>query len=316
MKGMYFPLVLTAAVLLLVSCHTPSAPSTSGESATAHAGPHEEKERGAIIAADVARASGIRVAPAAGGVVADEHVVQGLLVPVEGRTVDVAARFPGPVKTMTVGVGDAVRSGQVVATVDSNLSLSSYAVRAPMDGTVTARHASVGSMASEGTVLLEITDLSVLWVDLHLFGADAGHIGAGSTVSVTRLTDDKTVATRIERVLPDMATASQSTIARARIDNRDGMWRPGAAVQARVTVARREVDLMVPLSAVQTMEGRDVVFVRTGEDTYQARHVETGARDASHVQIVSGLAPGEQVVVRESYLIKADLLKEGAGHEH
>ncbi len=314
MKGMYFPLALTAA-LLLASCNKPSPSSGSGEPA-AHTRPHQEKERSAIIAPDVARASGIRVAPAVGGVIADEHIVQGLLVPVEGRTVDVAARFPGPVKTMTVGVGDAVRSGQVVANVDSNLSLSSYAVRAPMDGTVTARHASVGSMASEGTVLLEITDLSVLWVDLHLFGADAGHIDAGSAVSVTRLTDGKTVATRIERVLPDMATASQSTIARARVDNRDGMWRPGAAVQARVTVARKKVDLMVPLSAVQTMQGSDVVFVRTEEDTYRARRVETGARDASHVQVVSGLAPGEQVVVRESYLVKADLLKEGAGHEH
>ena len=110
-------------------------------------------------------------------------------------------------------------------------------------------------------------------------------------------------------------TASQSTVARATIDNADNQWRPGTAVKARITVAQEPVDLMVPLTALQSMDGQEAVFVREGE-TYLTRHVELGARDATQVQILSGLSEGEEVVVAESYLIKADIGKEGAAHDH
>lgn len=87
-------------------------------------------------------------------------------------------------------------------------------------------------------------------------------------------------ATTLERVLPGTATASQSTVARATLRNDDGLWRPGAAVKARIVVATRPAAQVVPLSALQTMDGKDVVFVRTGE-TYTARPVRLGARDAN-----------------------------------
>ena len=210
---------------------------------------------------------------------------------------------------------DCVRAGQMLATIESNLSLSTYSVAAPISGVVVERSASVGGLAGEGAPLFEIADLSQLWVDLHIFGADAQHIQPGVPVAVTRMSDGETVRTTLERVLPGMATASQSTVARATIDNADNQWRPGTAVKARITVAQEPVDLMVPLTALQSMDGQEAVFVREGE-TYLTRHVELGARDATQVQILSGLSEGEEVVVAESYLIKADIGKEGAAHDH
>ena len=268
-----------------------------------------------VITAATAGKSGIEVQPAGPGVIADEHEVQGLLTPIEGRVAEVAARFPGPIRSLRANVGDRVRAGQILATIESNLSLSNYSIAAPISGVVTARSASVGGLAGEGMPLFEIADLSQLWVDLHIFGADAQHIQPGVPVTVTRMSDDKTVETVLERVLPGMATASQSTVARATLDNADGLWRPGAAVKARITVAQQPVELMVPLSALQSMSGGEVVFVRVG-DAYQAQPVELGQRDGQRVEILSGLDTGDQVVVRESYLIKADIEKEGASHEH
>jgi cobalt-zinc-cadmium efflux system membrane fusion protein len=119
----------------------------------------------------------------------------------------------------------------------------------------------------------------------------------------------------IDRLLPGVATASQSTIARATVANNDGLWRPGAAVRARITVAAQPAALVVPLTALQRFESRDVVFVRSGE-TYEARSVELGVRDTRQVQVLAGLAPGEEVVVEQSYVVKADLEKAGATHEH
>jgi membrane fusion protein, heavy metal efflux system len=268
-----------------------------------------------VIAAKIATESGIRVAPVGPGVIADEHEVQGLLTPMEGRIANVMARFPGPIRSLRANVGDQVRAGQALASVESNLSLTTYTVRAPISGVVLARNASVGSVASEGAALFEIADLSSLWVDLHIFGADAQHIKPGVPVKVTRMSDGVTLETTLERILPGTATASQSTVARATLANADGLWRPGSAVKARITVAQQPADLVVPLSALQNFRNWDVVFVRVG-DTYEVRPVKLGKRDATHVEILSGLKAGDAVVVEQSYLIKADIEKSGASHDH
>ena len=268
-----------------------------------------------VIAARIAAESGIRVAPVGPGVIADEHEVQGLLTPMEGRVANVMARFPGPIRSLRANVGDQVRAGQALASVESNLSLTTYTVSAPISGVVLARNASVGSVASEGAALFEIADLSSLWVDLHIFGADAQHIRPGVPVKVTRMSDGVTVETTLERILPGTATASQSTVARATLANADGLWRPGSAVKARITVEQQPADLVVPLSALQNFRDWDVVFVRVG-DTYEVRPVTLGKRDATHVEVLSGLKAGDAVVVEQSYLIKADIEKSGASHDH
>ncbi|HEX7802780.1 MAG TPA: efflux RND transporter periplasmic adaptor subunit [Pseudoxanthomonas sp.] len=267
------------------------------------------------IAARIAGDSGIRVAPAGPGVIADEHEVQGLLTPMEGRVANVMARFPGPVRSLRANVGDSVRAGQALATIESNLSLTTYTVSAPISGVVLARSATVGSVAGEGSPLFEIADLSSLWVDLHIFGSDAQHIRPGVPVQVTRMSDGATVETVLERVLPGTATASQSTVARATLANTDGLWRPGSAVKARITVEQQPAAMVVPLSALQSFRDWQVVFVRVG-DTYEVRPVELGKRDAAQVEVLAGLKAGDAVVVEQSYLIKADIEKSGASHDH
>jgi cobalt-zinc-cadmium efflux system membrane fusion protein len=276
---------------------------------------YESYEGRTTIGEQIATDAGIRVAPAAAGVIADEHVVQGLLTPVEGKVASVTARFPGPIRRLVANVGDSVRAGQVLASIESNLSLTTYDVASPISGVVLARNAALGNIASESMPLYEIADLSALWVDLHIFGSDAQHIRAGGPVEVMRLSDGVKASTRLERVLPGMATASQSTVARATIDNRDGLWRPGSAVTARITVDREPVKLAVPLAALQDFRDWTVVFIRVG-DTYEVRPVELGKRDATQVQVLSGINAGDLVVVEQSYLVKADIEKSGASHDH
>lgn len=278
-------------------------------------GEHAEGADSTTISAAMAAQSGIVSAAATAGVIADEHEVQGLLTPVDGRVAQVMARFPGPVRSLQADVGDRVRAGQALASIDSNLSLTTYRISAPISGVVLSRQAQVGMVAGEGTPLFEIADLSRLWVDLHIFGADTQHITAGVPVTVTRMTDGASQSATLERVLPGTATASQSTVARTTVRNDDGQWRPGAAVRARIVVAMQPAEVVVPLSALQTMEGREVVFVREG-DTYSARPVQLGARDAAKVEVKHGLRAGEQVVIEQSYLVKADIGKAGAAHEH
>ncbi len=317
-----FPmLLLLLAALLAGGCSQtpPAAPDAHADEDhdPAHDEQAEEEHAEAtVIPAAIAREAGIRIAPAGPGTIADTHEVQGLLTPVDGHIAEATARFPGPVRSLRVGVGDSVRAGQILATVESNLSLTSYPVTAPIAGVISARHVQVGSAVGEGAALFEIADLSTLWVDLHIFGSDTQHITAGVPVTVTRMSDGVSADTTLARILPGTATASQSTVARATLRNTDGRWRPGAAVTARIVVASTPAALVVPLTALQTMEGRDVVFVREGDERYLARPVRLGQRDGRKVAVLSGLTAGEQVVVEQSYVVKADLGKAGAGHAH
>ena len=303
--------ILLLLLALLTACgHAPPPPVDTGSSG-AH---HDDAPASTVIEPAVAAASGIEVAAAAPGVIADEHEIQGLLTPVEGRVAKVTARFPGPIRRLHAGVGDAVRAGEPLATIESNLSLTTYTTGAPISGVVLERYATVGSVVGEGAPLYEIADLSELWVDLHVFGADAQHIRPGAPVVVTRMDDGAIAETRLERILPTTASASQSTIARASLRNGDGRWRPGTAVKARVTVDHAPVAIALPLGALQTVAANDVVYVREG-DVYSMRAVKLGRRDAQRVEIVTGLQAGEQVVVVQSFLVKADIGKSAAEHE-
>lgn len=265
------------------------------------------------IAASVAEESGIRTAKIGPGIIRDEHEVQGLLTPVEGRYARIVARFPGPVRMVHVAVGDRVSPGQTLAIIESNMSLSTYPVTAPFAGTVLTRNVTVGDVANEQP-LFEIADLSKLWVDLHLFGGDAERIRAGLPVEIDRLSDGVRVSTVIDRILPGTATASQSTVARATVTNTDGRWRPGAAVRARVTVAEKPAALVAPLTALQSMDGKDVLFVRHGDD-YEVRPVKLGERDGRQVEVLNGVKAGDEIVVEQSYLIKANIEKSSVEEE-
>lgn len=290
--------------------------SVHSEDESGHGHGHDEggPQGRTRIAAKIATEAGIRTAPAGPGVIREEHELQGLVTTIEGRHARVVARFPGPIRAVLAGVGDAVRAGQTLARIESNVSLTQYAVTAPFAGTVLAREAALGEMAGEAP-LFEVADLSRLWVDLHVFGADAQQVRPGLAVEVTRLTDGKTLQTRLDRVLPATATASQSTVARATIENADSLWRPGTAVRARVTLSEQPAGLVVPSGALQLVADQQVVFVRVG-DEYEARPIESGRRDGRNVEVLSGLEAGAEVVVEQSYLVKADIEKSAASHDH
>ena len=169
--------------------------------------------------------------------------------------------------------------------------------------------------AAEGQVLFEIADLSQVWVDVHVFGAEAASLRPGDEIEVVDLYGGEPSVGRLQRILPGTAIASQSVVGRAVLENPASNWRPGAGVNVRITTASENADLVVPQSAVQSMDGRDAVFVRTG-DTYTSHPVTLGKRDATHVQVLEGVAASDEVVVEQSYLIKADIEKSAAGHDH
>lgn len=273
----------------------------------------ESYEARTRIPAEVAAEAGVVVEKAGRAVIRDDLHLVGTVMLNADRHAHIEARFPGTVRDVRVHQGDHVRRGQTLLVVEANESMREYAVTAPFDGVVLARRTNVGDVAGSDT-LIEIADLSEVWVELHAMGAAAARVAARQKVRIRSATSDLAVDSTISALLP-LATRAQTVVARARLPNKDGRWLPGMTVEADVAVATREVSLAVRETGLQRLRDFTVVFAQVG-DTYEARMLTLGARDGEFAEVLSGLKPGTSYVTAQSFLIKADIEKSGAGHDH
>lgn len=278
-----------------------------------HAWTFAAPEGRAEIAAEMAAAAGVKTAAAGPGAIRETLALYGTIRPNAQAQRDVTARFPGVVRTVEVQVGDVVKVGQRLATIESNESLQVYAISAPIAGTVTQRHANPGESA-DADALFQIADFSSVWAELSVFPRDRARLSPGQAVEIVAADGAAKGAGRIGYVSP-VGTASQALIARVELDNREGLWTQGQFVDARVAIAEMPVEVVVPLAALQRFRDWDVVFVSEGE-AFQAQPVTLGRRDAAQVEVTAGLKPGARVVVANSFLVKADVEKSGATHDH
>ena len=112
-----------------------------------------------------------------------------------------------------------------------------------------------------------------------------------------------------------VAGANQAVTARVVIDNSDGAWALGTYVSAEVEVAEHSVPLAVKRSALQSFRDFTVVYAQVG-DEYEVRMLELGRRAGEWAEVLGGLEPGTRYVTENSYVLKADIEKTGASHDH
>lgn len=266
-----------------------------------------------ILPAAIAQAAGVRTEPAGPASIHERIDLLGRIAINTDRFAEVKAQFEGAVREVRVGLGDRVAAGQTLAIVENRDSLRSFAVIAPFAGIVLARHTNVGDVAG-AEPLFELADLSSLWVELDVFAGDVEQLAPGQPVRITSSTG-LVAETTLDTLLPLTSAASQTVQARASLANPEGRWRPGMAVQAEVTASTHTVPLAVRRSGLQRFRDFIVVFAQVGE-TYEVRMLELGRQDASHVEVLGGLKPGTPYVTEQSFLIKADIEKSGASHDH
>ncbi len=266
-----------------------------------------------VIDAAMAKTQGIATQPVGTGNIKERVALYGTIQPDATRVRSVVARFPGVIRSVDAALGEQVRAGQTLARIESNESLQTYTVTAPIAGTVIQRHANPGE-ATGSEPLFEIADYTQVWALLNVFPRDRARIHTGQAVAINAA-DGAAIGTGTIAAIGVGTNTPSSLSARVILDNRNAQWTPGQFVNAEVTVAETAAPLVLPISALQTFRGWDVVFLNTG-DTYQAQPVELGKRDGEVVEITGGLSAGMPVVVANSYLVKADIEKSGASHDH
>lgn len=289
--------------------------SISAEYAGAQFDWHYESYEGrTLIERDVAAAMGVEVEPATNGRVSETIELQGSILPHPDAVSEVRGRFPGLVQSLQKGVGDTVRQGEALASVLSNESLQTYVVTAPRSGVVISRDATVGSMSSNSPLYV-IADVSRMVADLKVYARDLERITTGQTVQVSSLDGSTPMIGTIERILPTLDTGSRAATARVLLNDVASDWRPGQFVRGIVTVADHDVPLVVRESGLQSFRDFTVVYAQVGE-TYEVRMLDLGRRDGEFVEVLGGLEQGTVYVTENSFLIKADIEKSGASHDH
>jgi cobalt-zinc-cadmium efflux system membrane fusion protein len=199
---------------------------------------------------------------------------------------------------------------------------SGYALVAPLAGTIIEKHISVGEVLSEESRAFTIADLSTIWVNVTVYAKDLPRIRVGQVAEVRAEGIPEPAVGSIAYLGQVVGEQTRSATARVVLKDPGGAWRPGLFATAEVVIDRATVPIIVPDAAVQSVEGKDVVFVQEGE-VFEARPVALGRKGRAKegsldkvVEVLEGLKAGERIVVKNSFVLKAELGKSEAGHEH
>lgn len=279
-----------------------------------HKWTYESHEGRTIIGAAAAAQAGVTTEKAGPASIPTTVDLIGRLGFAPGAEASVKARFPGKILSLSRNVGDTVRAGEVLARVESNESLQTYAVTAPIGGVVVERAASQGDMAGEEP-LYKLGDPGRLIAEFHVFDKDMGRVRPGQPIDLTAVGGGDPVRSSIDGFVPVRDLSSQTTVARVKLPNAGPGWMPGMTVRGKAVVEEAPVALAVRAEALQRFRDFEVVFAKV-VDTYEVRMLEIGRRSPQWVEVLGGLDPGTEYVTGNSFLIKADIEKSGASHDH
>ena len=275
---------------------------------------HTEEKTSTTITSEAAQASGIKTEPAGPQALRETLALNGKIILNPETSADIRARFPGIVRSVQKTVGQTVTKGEVVARVESNDSLQTYAVTSPLSGMVITRNANVGDTAADQP-MFTVANLGTVVAEMHVFPQDLPRIRLGQTVQVQTADGHTKADGTIKALLPTADASTQTVIAWVVLNNEANLWRPGMVVQGGAVISQEEVPVAIHNEALQNVNNAPVIFIAQG-NTYSARPIKTGRTDGTFTEVTEGLTAGESYVTTNSFIVKADLGKSGAEHTH
>ena len=287
---------------------------TAREGGRSHRWQYDSYEGRTTIREAAARAAGIEIENVGPAQIGETLELVGRVELDPSAKADVGAKFPGRVVSVSGNVGDRVGAGRVLARVESNESMQIYSVTAPISGVIVERRTNVGDVAGSEPLFV-IADPSRTTAVFPVFPRDMEKVRAGQAVQLGLLEGNRSHASVIRDFQPAADAMTGALSARAALPNSDNFWRPGMSVRGQVTVDRRTVPLAVKTEGLQAFRDFTVVFAKVGQ-TYEVRMLELGRKGPEWTEVLSGIKPGQAYVTKGSYVIKADIEKAGASHDH
>lgn len=276
---------------------------------------YDSYEGRTTISAEAAKAGGVRTEIAGPAPIAQLVDMAGRVeITPEGKG-EVRAWYPGRIMSLSGQLGQTVRKGQVLARVESSESLQTYAIPAPIGGVIIEKNLNVGDVAMERPIFV-IADPTKLHAEFFVYPRDAEKVRVGQPVEVRSLSGDTRLTAEVEAVLPTADLVSQTLLAHVHLPGgADSAFRPGMGVEGSFQVGAQAAPLAVRTKAIQRFRDFQVVFVKV-KDTYEVRMLQIGRQTPEWTEVLSGLKPGAEYVVDGAFLIRADIEKSGASHDH
>ncbi|SFG39945.1 membrane fusion protein, cobalt-zinc-cadmium efflux system [Novosphingobium sp. CF614] len=284
------------------------------ENGRRHAWKYASPEGRTRIAAAAAKAGGIEIAAAGPATIGETRELFGTVELAPSARSEIRGQFPGRIVSVTKAVGDYVRRGELLARIESSESLQVYPVHATVTGVVAERGGNPGDVTGD-RALYVITDPRLTSVVFNIFPKDLAAIRPGMRVEIEAMDGTPIAASRLGDYLPEGNAEAGTALVRAPVSNRAGWLRAGMALRGKVTVNAVPVPLAVRTEAIQSFRDFKVVFANYGQD-YEVRMLELGRSSPEWTEVRGGLKPGTPYVTKGSFLVRADIEKSGASHDH
>jgi cobalt-zinc-cadmium efflux system membrane fusion protein len=194
-------------------------------------------------------------------------------------------------------------------------SLNRYELRAPFDGTIVEKHIALGESVREDANVFTIADLSTVWAEIVVPAHQLNVVRVGEQATVRTTAFDSEATGKVSYVGALIGEQTRTAIARVVLPNRNATWRPGLFTSVDILADRAEVSVAVVTDAIQTIDDKTVVFVRTA-DGFEPRNVKIGRRDSKYVEILDGLQAGVAYASSGSFVLKAEQGKGSVEDEH
>jgi len=192
-------------------------------------------------------------------------------------------------------------------------------LESPIAGVVVERHATRGENVSPDDTLFIVADLSRVWVIGRVYEQQVAQVAPGMNATLTlNAYPGRNWTGTVDFVGATLDESTRTLPIRVEIDNPDGLLRPGLFGSLRLASGQpTSTSVVVPLSAVQTIDNRTVVFVPGHEDGEFAAHpVTTGRENTRQVEVLEGLEPAARIVVEGAFILKSELMRGELGHGH
>jgi len=197
-------------------------------------------------------------------------------------------------------------AAQISGLARSEKVSATTAILSTVNGTVSELNVHEGDYVTEGMTILKTQSLGSLWVEAQLYAGESGILQLNQQVRVVFPDQGLTVNGKVAFLNPELSDESKVDLVRIAISNPSEQIRPG--MQAYVSIGAREHNLAVPASAILTDGKGSYVWIRNKDNSFSPRAIETGERNRSFVQILSGLSMKEIVVTKGAYLLNSEAI--------
>ncbi|TSH77990.1 efflux RND transporter periplasmic adaptor subunit [Acinetobacter sp. RF15A] len=197
-----------------------------------------------------------------------------------------------------------------------------FLIRAPISGVISQKDIVVGENVQLADQLFVIEQLKDLWLEFNLPNQFPGQLQPGQTIAFKSNGSEQSYTAVIQSLSPQADVQTGRLVVRAKLNVQADELRPNVLVNVLISEPSAKTALRIQKSALQQIEGEDSIFIvesqEKGQVHLKAQHVVLGqvSSDGEWLEVISGLSEGQKYISQGSFLLKSELEKDEAGHEH